>query len=78
MVRQEPSPGLLDAEALYLQTSHVRGRKRRCHSGVQREPVEVTVKEVTSGQPALKHANVFDSNGEYYEVHGTSVVMTNS
>lgn len=46
--------------------------------GVQREPVELPVKEVTSGQPALKHANVFDSNGEYYEVHSTLVVMANS
>lgn len=40
--------------------------------------MELTVKEVTSGQPALKHANGFDSNGEYYEVQGTLVVMTNS
>lgn len=40
--------------------------------------MELTVKEVISGQPALKHANIFDSNGEYYEVHGTLVVMTNS
>lgn len=43
-----------------------------------RESLELTVKEVTSGQPALKHANAFDSNGEYYEVHATLVVMTNS